>query len=80
MVGSEQPGEVAGGGEALLGEKSQDGHGALAETCHEVVKLALGDTNHGSPPFTVWLVTGPASGSLAAGRCRCGRVAASLKG
>lgn len=44
---------MAGGGEALLGEESQDGHGALAETCHEVVKLALGDTNHGSPPFTV---------------------------
>ena len=65
MVGSEQPGEVAGGGEALLGEESQDGHGALAETCHEVVKLVLGDTNHGSPPFTVWLVRGPALGLLA---------------
>ena len=65
MVGPEQPGEVAGGGEALLGEESQDGHGALAETCHEVVKLVLGDTNHGSPPFTMWLARGPALGLLA---------------
>lgn len=65
MVGSEQPGEVAGGGEALLGEESQDGHGALAETCHEVVKLVLGDTNHGSPPFTMWLARSPAPKPLA---------------
>lgn len=65
MVGSEQPGEVAGGGEALLGEESQDGHGALAETCHEVVKLVLRDTNHGSPPFTMWLARSPAPEPLA---------------
>lgn len=75
MVGSEQPGEVAGGSEALLGEESQDGHGALAETCHEVVKLVLGDTNHGSPPFTV---VSKRPGLEFAGRCGC--VAASLKG
>lgn len=77
MVGSEQPGEVAGGGEALLGEESQDGHGALAETCHEVVKLALGDTNHGESSFHGVVSEKP--GSRAAGRCRRGCVAASVK-